>query len=710
MKNEEGKGVKPHPIVRVFGMILILSALVFVAPWRGDETTPKGLDSPFQIHQVLDAEVPNSPQKAIAMPTQQYVGHERINITKNADFAALGFPGEGSLSNPYTIEGLNIKAGNTLIHIQDTTVYFHIRNNLLTGSSWESHGVIYHPRGIYLQNVEHGTIDANTITGCGPGILLNGSEQTSVSHNTVSNSKWPEEFSSMDSSGGISLVDSWNNNIVHNNLSDNYKGIRLSSSGQNTLVGNILVNNGLDISGGQIEDCLQAAVAENVVNGRPVVYWQSVSGGTVPPDAGQVLLINTTGIEVTGQNLSWTSIGVLATFSSHLAIHHNTLSNNRKGISLSHSWNSSVAHNTLSSNRFGISLWDARHTTISNNTLSQSSYYGIDLMYSDHNTVAHNTVSGGEIHLEESGNNTITYNTVHGIIYIKSGSWNNTIAHNIVFGGWVGIELRYSEHNTVTHNTVSTCKRGIALAYSWHNTVSNNTVFNCEKEGIVIWDDRINKLSVNNMVTWNDFLDNHPGGRSQANDEGSNNVFAYNYWDDHDHTDRNGDGIADTPYAIDGNQDPSPLTAPANLPHTLLVPTITYPNSSEILKGTVTLQWAVVTDAWGHSVTYAVSYSADDGHTWTLLASGLTLTSYEWDTTTVVEGSMYLIRVVATCSEGLTAEDVSDTPFTIQNRVTTTTSLPPVGLFPTLGGPVGMLFATLLLTMIPMRRCKRKAR
>jgi len=212
------------------------------------------------------------------------------------------------------------------------------------------------------------------------------------------------------------------------------------------------------------------------------------------------------------------------------------------------------------------------------------------------------------------------------------------------------------------------------------------------------------------MVTWNDFLDNHPGGHSQARDEGSNNVFAYNYWDDHDTTDRNGDGIADTPYAIDGNQDSFPLTVPANIPHSLSAPTVLFPNGGETLQGTITLHWTPTNDTWGHSVTYTVSYSADGGHPWILLASELPTSEYEWDTTTIADGSFYWVQVVATCSDGLTAEDRSDAPFTIQNPTSTTTSLPPVRSFPILGGPVGMLLATLLLVTISVRRIKRKAR
>ncbi|MFX0207090.1 MAG: hypothetical protein ACFFDT_13965 [Candidatus Hodarchaeota archaeon] len=93
--------------------------------------------------------------------------------------------------------------------------------------------------------------------------------------------------------------------------------------------------------------------------------------------------------------------------------------------------------------------------------------------------------------------------------------------------------------------------------------------------------------------------------------------------------------------------------------------TVASPNGGESLSETETLSWTA-SDADGDSLTYSVYYSADNGGTWALLASGLTNTSIDWDTTTVPDGEEYLIKVVV--SDGtLTAEDQSDDVFTIDN-------------------------------------------
>ncbi|NVL91347.1 MAG: right-handed parallel beta-helix repeat-containing protein, partial [Desulfobacterales bacterium] len=586
-------------------------------------TTPGARASNLQPPHTIDVGAPCSLQKtaAISLP-QQYVEHEPIHITKNADFAAFGFPGEGSPSNPYVIEGLNITAYKTLIRIQETMTYFCIRNNLLNGLTGE-------PYGIYLGHVTHGTIDSNIITNCTNGIYLGGSGQNTVSNNILSHHGWRSphwmisagiylEGSRLNTlsgntisncrsgiclarsaqntvshniitGSGIFLDHSAQNTLAHNTVSTPYlsnpaTAICLQHSAQNTLVGNRLVNGGLYIEGGyhppQIENYYQATVADNLVNGRPLVFWQQVRGGTVPPGAGQIFLINCTGVEVTGQDLARVYDGVVAVASSNLNIHHNIVSNNA----------------------VGIALWGSTQTTVAHNTVSYNHYWGID--------------------------------------------------------------LAASEGSTLFNNTVSHCGLGIALGYGGHNnTVSNNTISYNHNWGIDL------AGSEDNMVTGNDFLGNRPGGRSQACDNGRGNVFARNYWIDHDNTDQNGDGIADASYFIEGlNKDSTPLAFPANLNrHLLLIPIIQYPKGGETLQGMEMIEWAGALDSLGHPVTYTVTYSPDNGSTWIPLSSRLSTTSYEWDTTTVADGFAYRVQVVATCADGLSTEDRSDAPFNIRN-------------------------------------------
>ena len=92
-----------------------------------------------------------------------------------------------------------------------------------------------------------------------------------------------------------------------------------------------------------------------------------------------------------------------------------------------------------------------------------------------------------------------------------------------------------------------------------HNTITGNGGF-----GIFLTDmNCFERCGADyNRILGNTFLDNNLGGPAQASDSSRNNHFAQNYWNDHDLTDLNQDGISDLPYVIPGSahtQDSTPL-------------------------------------------------------------------------------------------------------------------------------------------------------
>ncbi|MHA2247004.1 MAG: right-handed parallel beta-helix repeat-containing protein [Candidatus Hodarchaeales archaeon] len=176
---------------------------------------------------------------------------------------------------------------------------------------------------------------------------------------------------------------------------------------------------------------------------------------------------------------------------------------------------------------FGISLQDVVNGTISNNTI----HYCTDGIY-----------------LESTGyitifNNKISDNLGAGI-WLNHGSHTNLLSSNVLFNnGANGIEFGGSGNND--------------------NTIVNNTVQNNNAYGITI-----SSNSNDNTIEQNNFIDNL-GDISQATDDGSNNVFAYNYWNDWTSPDSDTDGIVDNPYPISGsanNKDYFSVTYPHSLP------------------------------------------------------------------------------------------------------------------------------------------------
>ncbi len=92
------------------------------------------------------------------------------------------------------------------------------------------------------------------------------------------------------------------------------------------------------------------------------------------------------------------------------------------------------------------------------------------------------------------------------------------------------------------------------------------------------------------------------------------------------------------------------------------VVTVTAPTGGELL-GVVEVSWNAA-DEDSNNLSFTVLYSPDGGATWNALTTGLTGTTYAWDTAGLPAGNQYMVRVMAT--DGFnTGEDASDAPFSI---------------------------------------------
>lgn len=496
--------------------------------------------------------------------------------------------------------------------------------------------------GIFLIESTKNLIKNNVVSdGWGSGITAWESDQNTVERNSITNNSGP----------GIQLYRSETNRIDNNTLSDNGYGdsagdveFNLYLSQNNTIFNNIFKNHGIAFGNfGPLEHYLQANVSGNLIEGRPIIFWQNINGRTVPDNASQVFLINCSNIEVTNHSLSYIEVGIFTAYSSHIQIHNNTIANSRDyGICMLNSEYTRIADNdifitdsTITSTK-GIYLFDSNNSIIDNNTAKSNYQYGI----------------------------------------IISSSFNNSITENFVSDSAWGIALNSnSRNNTVAHNFIEKNRQsGIQLWSSSNNSLWNNTLWHNDHHGI-----NLQSSSDNNSIYRNDFIETvvySYAGPSQAYDEGTKNLFDYNHWDDWTSPDTNNDSVVDTPYTIGGpsnNNDSHPMVNPLHTEHQILKPEIIYPNSGETVAGGITITWKTATDSLKHTLTYSVYYSSDSGGSWIMTSTGIYPSSYWWDTTTVADGSNYLIKIRATCSRGLTAEDVSDATFTVANLAITTT-------------------------------------
>jgi parallel beta-helix repeat protein len=207
-------------------------------------------------------------------------------------------------------------------------------------------------------------------------------------------------------------------------------------------------------------------------------------------------------------------------------------------------------------------------------------------------------ITVGEVkHCRISGNR-IAGNQ-HGIRMIGSSYSNLTKNYFEQIGLSSAIQLSASNCNLVAGNYIKECTEGIQVwHHSTNNTVMENTITDCEENTITDCDDVAIRLQYadnntvtrnyvsysrlgtsiyvanNNTITHNSYINNTeplPSGdwewyAKTFGYNGSVNIINQNYYSDYNGTDTDGNGLGDTPYVFnDENQDPHPLMEPITI-------------------------------------------------------------------------------------------------------------------------------------------------
>ena len=369
----------------------------------------------------------------------------------------------------------------------------------------------------------------------------------------------------------------------------------------------------------------------------------------------------------------------------------------------------------------GIYLTNVINADISKNILINNSFYGIRIASSSNINIIKNTVynpikdySDGIVLEKGSTSNNIINNTIFNCAYgivLKESANSNVYDNNIFRNIHSGILVQTTENSIISNNNIhNNTLCGLELQDTINITVSDNYVFNNSEYGIQLQDSSkdsevwknsifynkrginlksandtiiscnevhhnsycgiyVTNYAMNNSIKFNNLVNND---QYQAYDEGGlNTIFAFNYWNNWVSPDDNFDGIVDDPLLIDGpanNYDYYPITISTTAPiHLLSSPSIFFPNKGEILFGTIVIEWAPTVDAFDHNISYSVFFSDNNGISWDLLIQNLSSTNFSWDTTNIIDSFNCLIKVVVTCSEGSSVEDISDSTVTIDN-------------------------------------------
>jgi len=313
---------------------------------------------------------------------------ERNNIiidgaghTVNGPGTALGLGFNLTNINNATIKNTQIKQFNYGVYLRDSS------NNTLSGNN-----ITNNYYGVNLSDSSNNTLSGNNITNNYYGVDLVSSSGNMVSGNNITNNY----------RGGVDLSHSSDNNTLSgNNITNNQYGVNLRhSSDNNTVSGNVFVGDGL-----YFWDSFGSVVVDNLVNGKPLVYFEGVSD-VVVEDAGQVILVNCNRIKVENLNLSHTSVGVDLYRTNSTTLTGNDITNNDYGgVNLRYSSNNTLSGNNITNNQYGVNLYSfSDNNTVSGNNITNNQY-GVNLGYSSNNRFYHNNLINNteQVYVETSG-------------------------------------------------------------------------------------------------------------------------------------------------------------------------------------------------------------------------------------------------------------------------------------------------------------------
>jgi parallel beta-helix repeat protein len=451
--------------------------------------------------------------------------HGPIAINSNAGFASQGWAGDGSASDPYVIERLNITTENQCVLISHTDVWFTIRDCYLRSTKG------YQGFALYFEDVKNGIVENCILVSFGswapPGSDAiasgTGTKITESANCTFQNNIIQSNADGLVVDASSSLL------FVDNTIRDNSYGVLISDTNRTVFSGNEIVNNwegiwtlyldsctfhdqlisaknlgmlvrystnlsiwnnafekcGLRFWGIRNADDLNHSVSENTVNGQALLYLHGLSNTTATGnDSGGVILAdcdNTTLVGFHGGNAS-SAIQLISCTGCKVA-NCTSFENSEEGIYIYDSSDCIVEGSTLLNNLYGLRTDSSSHISISDN-LFQFNFRGVSIYDTDSPSIQGNRI----------------LNTSYVGVKVSDHSTSITIQNNRIVNSSYGISIQYSTDGTISENIVYDCSSvGISLGYEavgfrvFYNFVGWNRVNAVDDGGFNMWDDGVSR-------------------------------------------------------------------------------------------------------------------------------------------------------------------------------------------------------------------------
>jgi len=270
-------------------------------------------------------------------------------------------------------------------------------------------------------------------------------------------------------------INASNIKIINNVITSNRLGITtITGTYNHTITDNEFIDDGL-LFGNYVynnymslKDYLHT-VENNTVNGKPLFYIKNQKDFAIPPNAGQVILVNCTNITVKNLDIKNTDFPIILTGCKNCLVENNKIDEIDGELILFLSENNTIKNNTVSNGLHGICLdYGSKNNIVENNTVTNN-WVGISSLTKTSN----NLIRGNHIYKNVVGLEITTY-------YAPFKCHDNVIVNNFIKNNRVGIEINEGSHhhilmkNTITLNIVY----GLIIKNSNNITIKNNNFKN----------------------------------------------------------------------------------------------------------------------------------------------------------------------------------------------------------------------------------------
>lgn len=214
-----------------------------------------------------------------------------------------------------------------------------------TGLHMEGNQFSKNGRNVILGNTTDSILLGSVIRNGGSGIEIDGGSDLTLTDT---------EFTNL--SSGITMKNVTNTVVARNLLENCGHGVLIENSRTINLTGNSLFQCGVQILGVEMADFDSHIISNNTVNDGPLYYLVGEEDTAVPEDAGGIIMVKCSGIEVARIDISSADLGVEMAYVNDSRIIGSTIEDCAYGVFLYASHGNIITENDLTGNAVGVSV------------------------------------------------------------------------------------------------------------------------------------------------------------------------------------------------------------------------------------------------------------------------------------------------------------------------------------------------------------------